>query len=57
LSYGGVALLFTEEEDIPAQFNAVLNVPILPPVRVVLQKAYSLKTAEGHTRVGCSFVA
>jgi hypothetical protein len=57
LSYGGVALLFSEEEEIPTQFNAVLNVPILPPVRVVLRKAYTVKTAEGHTRVGCSFVA
>jgi diguanylate cyclase (GGDEF)-like protein len=57
LSYGGVALLFLEDQEIPAQFNAVLNVPILPPVRVVLQKAYSMKTAEGHTRVGCAFVA
>ena len=57
LSYGGVALLFTEQEEMPAQFKAVLKVPILPPVRVVLQKTYSLKTAEGYTRVGCSFVA
>ena len=47
LSYGGVALEFEETEDLPSQFNAVLHVPILPPVRVVLRKAYALRAANG----------
>jgi diguanylate cyclase (GGDEF)-like protein len=57
LSYGGVALEFDATEDLPAQFNAVLHVPILPPVRVILRKAYVLKFASGPSRIGCSFVA
>jgi diguanylate cyclase (GGDEF)-like protein len=57
LSYGGVALLLERPEDLPSQFNAVLNVPILPPVRVVLRKAYTMRTDAGRTRVGCSFVS
>ena len=57
LSYGGVALLLSEGDDIPEQFNAVLNVPILPPVRVVLRRAYSSRLDGGRTRIGCSFVS
>jgi diguanylate cyclase (GGDEF)-like protein len=57
LSYGGVALLFDREEDIPTQFHAVLHVPILPPVRVVLRKTYTLSSGDGRVRVGCSFVS
>jgi diguanylate cyclase (GGDEF)-like protein len=57
LSYGGVALQFERPEDLPSQFNAVLNVPILPPVRVVLRKAYTTRGDGGRTRVGCSFVS
>lgn len=57
LSYGGVALEIDEAEDFPAQFNAVLHVPILPPVRVILRKAYVLQAANGPIRIGCSFVA
>jgi len=57
LSYGGVALLFDKEEDIPVQFHAVLHVPILPPVRVILRKSYTLPAADGRMRVGCSFVS
>jgi diguanylate cyclase (GGDEF)-like protein len=57
LSYGGVALQFEVAEDLPQQFNAVLHVPILPPVRVILRKAYTLRTETGRTRVGCSFVS
>jgi diguanylate cyclase (GGDEF)-like protein len=57
LSYGGVALLLNEGDDVPEQFNAVLNVPILPPVRVVLKRAYASRTEAGRTRVGCSFVS
>ena len=57
LSYGGVALQFDRAEDLPAQFNAVLHVPILPPVRVVLRKVHTMRTEGGRTRVGCSFVS
>jgi diguanylate cyclase (GGDEF)-like protein len=57
LSYGGVALQFDKVEDLPSQFNAVLHVPILPPVRVVLRKVHTLRIDGGRTRVGCSFVS
>jgi diguanylate cyclase (GGDEF)-like protein len=57
LSYGGVALRFDQLGDLPAQFSAVLHVPILPPVRVVLRKAYTQRLESGHSRVGCSFVS
>lgn len=57
LSYGGVALLLENAEDIPDQFNAVLHVPILPPVRVVLRKIYTLRLEDGRSRVGCAFVS
>jgi diguanylate cyclase (GGDEF)-like protein len=56
LSNGGVALLLEDAEDIPIQFNAVLHVPILRPIRVVLRKTYALRTENGRTRVGSSFV-
>jgi diguanylate cyclase (GGDEF)-like protein len=57
LSYGGVALLLDTPNDLPSQFNAVLHVPILPPVRVVLRKAYTMEAEGGRTRIGCSFVS
>lgn len=57
LSYGGVALLLDKPEEIPNQFNAVLHVPILPPVRVILRKAYSHRLDDGRIRLGCSFVS
>jgi diguanylate cyclase (GGDEF)-like protein len=57
LSYGGVALIIDREEDIPNQFNAVLHVPILPPVRVILRKAYSMRTETGRAKIGCAFVS
>ena len=57
LSYGGVALVLDSIEDLPAQFNAVLHVPILPPVRVVLHKAYTRRLETGRNRIGCSFVS
>jgi hypothetical protein len=57
LSYGGVALMMERPDEIPAQFNAVLHVPILPPVRVVLRKAYTQRLEDGRSRVGCSFVS
>jgi diguanylate cyclase (GGDEF)-like protein len=57
LSYGGVALLLENPEDVPNQFHAVLHVPILPPVRVVLRKTNTLRLEGGRSRVGCSFVS
>jgi diguanylate cyclase (GGDEF)-like protein len=57
LSYGGVALALDSEEDLPEQFNAVLHVPILPPVRVLLRKVSTLRTEVGRLRLGCSFIS
>ncbi len=57
LSYGGVALQFDRAQDLPQQFNAVLHVPILPPVRVILRKTYVLSGEGGRVRVGCAFVS
>ena len=57
LSYGGVALTMEKPDELPPQFNAVLHVPILPPVRVVLRKAYTHGLNDGRSRVGCSFVS
>jgi diguanylate cyclase (GGDEF)-like protein len=57
LSYGGVALLMENPEDVPNQFHAVLHVPILPPVRVVLRKTNTQRLEGGRARVGCSFVS
>jgi diguanylate cyclase (GGDEF)-like protein len=57
LSYGGVALLLDNPEDVPNQFHAVLHVPILPPVRVVLRKTNSQPVDGGRARVGCAFVS
>jgi diguanylate cyclase (GGDEF)-like protein len=57
LSYGGVALVMDKPDEVPVQFNAVLHVPILPPVRVVLRKSYTQRMEDGRSRVGCSFVS
>jgi len=57
LSYGGVALLLDSSEDIPAQFTAVLHVPILPPLRVSLRKTYASTLEGGRVRLGCAFLA
>jgi diguanylate cyclase (GGDEF)-like protein len=57
LSYGGVALVFDKGDDLPSQFSAVLHVPILPPLRVSLRKAYANSAEGGRVRMGCAFVA
>ncbi|MFZ0433302.1 MAG: hypothetical protein WAL86_11480, partial [Candidatus Acidiferrales bacterium] len=57
LSYGGVALLLEDPQAIPDVFNAVLHVPILPPVRVSLKKTYVVSLERGRARVGCAFVS
>jgi len=56
LSYGGVALQTDSPEELASSFQAVLHVPILPPVRVSLRRIYLLRQ-DGSTRVGCSFVS
>ena len=57
LGYGGVALEFNTMEDLVATFEAVLHVPILPPVRVNLKPLYQVRTPSGNKRVGCAFVS
>ncbi len=57
LSYGGVCLQFGAGEEAPQNFNAVLHVPILPPVRVSLTKTYVHSADESGTRIGCAFVS
>ena len=57
LGYGGVALEFKSMEDLGATFEAVLHVPILPPVRVNLKPLYQVRTPSGQKRVGCAFVS
>jgi diguanylate cyclase (GGDEF)-like protein len=57
LSYGGVALQFETSEDLPSQFNAILHVPILPPVRVVLRPVHMQEIESSQLRVGCSFIS
>jgi diguanylate cyclase (GGDEF)-like protein len=57
LGYGGVGLEFNVTEDLSATFEAVLHVPILPPVRVNLKLLYQVSTPSGNKRVGCAFVS
>jgi diguanylate cyclase (GGDEF)-like protein len=56
LGYGGVALETARPEELEESFNAVLHVPILPPVRVSLRRIYLGQGISGSSRVGCSFV-
>jgi diguanylate cyclase (GGDEF)-like protein len=55
LGYGGVALETSATEEIPESFPAVLNVPILPAVRVSLKRIYVVRGAGGVNRIGCAF--
>jgi diguanylate cyclase (GGDEF)-like protein len=58
LSYGGVALQTDRAEDLPNNaFQAVLHVPILPPVKVSLRKTYTQLMENQGVRVGCAFVS
>jgi diguanylate cyclase (GGDEF)-like protein len=56
LGYGGVAFQTDSPEELTGSFQAVLHVPILPPVRVSLRRIYQHRM-DGPTRVGCSFVS
>jgi diguanylate cyclase (GGDEF)-like protein len=57
LGFGGVAIEFDSQEEVPESLFAVLHVPILPPVRVNLKPVWKQQTAEGGVRVGCTFVS
>lgn len=57
LGFGGVAIEFDSQEEVPENLFAVLHVPILPPVRVNLKPVWKEQTAQGGIRVGCSFVS
>jgi diguanylate cyclase (GGDEF)-like protein len=57
LGFGGVAIEFDAQEDLPDNILAVLHVPILPPVRVSLKPVWSQRTTQGGFRVGCAFVS
>jgi len=57
LGYGGVALEFSATEELGITFEAVLHVPILPPVRVHLKRIYQVPSTSGQKRVGCAFVS
>jgi len=57
LGYGGVALECSLMEELGATFEAVLHVPILPPVRVNLKRIYQVRAPSGQKRVGCAFVS
>jgi diguanylate cyclase (GGDEF)-like protein len=58
LSYGGVALLADSGTELPLTFQAVLHLPILPPVKVSLRRVNESRLAEGEPRlrVGCALV-
>ncbi len=57
LSYGGVALQTEAGHDLPNDFQAVLHVPILPPVKVNLRKVYERIEHDKVVRIGCAFVS
>lgn len=57
LSYGGVALQTDPALSLPGSFQAVLHVPILPPVKVQLRKVYEYQETNQQLRLGCAFVS
>lgn len=57
LSYGGVSLHVDSAVQLPVNFQAVLHVPILPPVKVNLRKVYETTDANNALRIGCAFVS
>ncbi len=57
LSYGGVGLQVEDATGTPATFQAVLHVPILPPVKVSLRKVYEQAVDSSQSRIGCAFVS
>ena len=57
LGFGGVAIEMDAPEELPPNILAILHVPILPPVQVMLKRAYTRRSEEGGARIGCSFVS
>jgi len=57
LGFGGVALEFEEQVELPESILATLHVPILPPVRVFLRPVWMRRMPEGAFRFGCHFVS
>lgn len=57
LSYGGVALQMDPTMSVPGSFQAVLHVPILPPVKVQLRKVYEYQETNQQLRLGCAFIS
>jgi len=57
LSYGGVALQLDPALTTQTNFQAVLHVPILPPVKVQLRKVYEYQDKDQQLRLGCAFVS
>jgi diguanylate cyclase (GGDEF)-like protein len=57
LSYGGVALQMDPSMSVPGSFQAVLHVPILPPVKVQLRKVYEYQETNQQLRLGCAFIS
>lgn len=57
LGFGGVALEFEQQEELPENILAILHVPILPPVRVYLKPVWSRRTQEGAFRFGSHFIS
>jgi len=57
LGFGGVALDFPSQQEIPSTLLAVLHVPILPPVRVSLKTLWTRQLGEDTVRVGCCFIS
>jgi diguanylate cyclase (GGDEF)-like protein len=56
LGYGGLAIETLTTDSLEANFDAVLHVPILPPVKVSLKKLYHLRKESGQFRIGCAFI-
>ena len=56
VSYGGIALMVEDPEAFPAAFDAVLHIPIQPPLSVSLRKSNTQCVEGTGTRVGCCFV-
>jgi len=57
LGFGGVALELEGEQKFPESVQAILHVPILPPVRVQLRAIWTQRMAQGVYRMGCAFVS
>jgi diguanylate cyclase (GGDEF)-like protein len=56
VSFGGIGLRVEDPDAFPAAFQAILHIPIQPPVSVSLRKSYTQCTTGTGARVGCVFV-